>query len=103
MNTRAQKLNINQMYVFWACIGIIALLVLMYVYFVNMAIFHTAERTRVEERITDVKSQISQLELELIDETRELTIDYAYTLGFLDVSEPTFVKRDQNIRVTLNE
>lgn len=103
MKTRAQKFNINQIYMFWTGVALIGVFSFMYIYFINITIFHTAERSNIEESITDIKSQISQLELELIDGTRELTINYAYTLGFNDIDEPTFVKRDHNTRLSLNE
>lgn len=103
MKTRAQKFNTNQIYMFWGGIALVVIFSFMYIYFVNVTIFHTAERSNIEETITDLKSQISQLELELIDGTRELTLSYAYTLGFNDIKEPTFVKRDHNTRLSLNE
>lgn len=98
-----QKFHINQTHIFWACVGIIAMLIFSYIYFVNITIFHTADRSNIEESITDLKSSISQLELELIDETRTVTLEEAYDLGFRDVKSPVFVKRDHNTRLTIND
>jgi len=88
---------------FWALIAAIGVSLFLYVYFVNVATFHTAERQHVEDGIIDTKSLISQLELEIIEMNRSVTQEYAYALGFTTIDEVQFVERDTTVSLSLNE
>jgi hypothetical protein len=103
MKFKTLKLNNYQGHAFWTCVGLIVIFISLYIYFVNVTIFLTAERSNTEEALIDLKSSISQLELEFIEETRSLTINYAHELGFQKIGKPIFVKRDNNTRLTLND
>jgi cell division protein FtsL len=103
MNTATKKININQVQIFWTVLALIVLAIFTYIYFVNVAIFNTANRHHIEEAIVEAKSDISELELEFIDKTRIITRDYAKSEGFSEIDKTVFVKRDPNTRVTLNE
>lgn len=98
---KTRKLNINQVYILWFLVAGIVALIALYIYFVNVTIFHTAERQELDESITEIKTSISQLELELIDGTREITKDYAYNLGFQEVEEVSYVSRDPSTKLSL--
>jgi cell division protein FtsL len=101
MNTKT--LPFTYTHIFWGLIVSIVLSMSLYIYFVNSAIFSAAERQNVEERIVEIKSSISALELQFIEKTRNVTLEYANTLGFKEVEPKVFVERDSNSRVTLYE
>lgn len=100
--TKSQTLNINQTTVVWALVAFIVLSIGLYIYFVNVTILQTADRQHIEEIITDTKSQISQLELEFIENNRGVTKEYAESLGFKEASSVVFLTRSDT-RLTFNE
>ncbi|MFT5179834.1 MAG: hypothetical protein ACI9GH_000218 [Candidatus Paceibacteria bacterium] len=89
--------------IFWGLIISIVLSMFLYIYFVNAAIFNAAERQHVQESIIEIKSSISALELQFIDKTRNITMEYANSMGFTEIEPLVFVERDSNSRVTLYE
>lgn len=101
MRTNIVKININNSYAFWALITMIVLVIGLYIYFVNLTILHTAERQHIGESIDDIKSSISQLELELIDGTKEINEEYALSLGFHELKNKTYLERDPSTRLSL--
>ena len=103
MQSRSNTLHINHTHVFWALVALIATSVFLYGYFVNVTIWHTAERQEVEDSIIEIKTAVSQLELEIIDSNRNLTKEYAYQIGFSPVNELVFVERNNVTRLSLNE
>lgn len=98
-----RTLQLSYTKIFWGLIFSIVLSMSLYIYFVNSAIFNTAQRQDVEESVIEIKSSISALELQFIEKTRNVTLDYATTLGFNEVEPQVFVERDSNSRVTLYE
>jgi hypothetical protein len=66
-----------------------------------VAILHAAERQHLDEEMTNLRTSISQLELELIENTRGITKDYALSLGFSEVSEKVFLERDPSSKLSL--
>ena len=102
MHTQSRTLNINNVHIFWTLVAFIATAIFLYGYFVNVTILHTAERQEIEDTIVDLKTDISQLELALIEQNRNLTKEYAYNIGFDSVNELVFVERG-NTSLTLNE
>lgn len=93
----------TQVRLFYALIAAIGVALFLYVYFVNVATFHTAERQHIEDAIIDTKSVISQLELEVIEANRNVTKEYAYAIGFTGVDGVQFVERDTTVSLSLNE
>lgn len=57
-------------------------------------IFNTANRNVAEESILEVKSEISELEFVFLEKTRNLTKEFAYSIGFQDVNEVVFVQNN---------
>ncbi len=100
--SRSLAVHLNQTAVVWSLLAAIILCIGLYIYFVNATILHTAARQHVAEAITDTKSQISQLELEFIENTRGITKEYAQGLGFTESSSLVFVTR-ADTRLTFNE
>ena len=101
MRTNTVKININNSYALRALVALIVTSIGMYIYFVNVAILQTAERQDLDESITDIKSSISQLELQLIDGTKEINKEYALALGFREVEDKVYLERDPSTRLSL--
>ena len=103
MNTRTytkQQIYAFHILAFWALVSLIILTIFLYIYFVNQAIFHVAERSQIEEQIAETKSTISENELALINKSRALTREYAMNRGFTQVNDVVFVERDPSTRVS---
>lgn len=88
---------------FWALVSFLVLSVLAYAYFVNATIFHTAQRQHLEDAIIESKSAVSELELAVIETSRNVTRTYAQALGFVDATTLVFVERDTNVSLSLHE
>ena len=103
MQTRSKTFQITQFHIFWSLVALIATSIFLYGYLVNVTIWHTAERQEIEDSIVEIKTSISQLELKVIDSSRNLTKEYAYNMGFALVDDLTFVERNNVTRLSLNE
>ena len=79
--------------VFWALMGLILCLFAFYGYFVSKSITNVLLREEVEENILAVHSEISQLEFEYLDRKNEVTLEFAYAMGFQDIEDKEFVAR----------
>jgi hypothetical protein len=82
---------------------LIVLMVALQIYFAVVVTLQTADRGFAGDSINDMKSSISQLEYRLIEKNREITREYAYSLGFQDVDDKLFVHRDSVKSLSLNE
>ena len=101
--TKTLKLPFSQVNFFWVLVSLIAVSILFYAYLVNSTVMNTAARQNAEEMITETRSAISQLELQLIDTNRTLTREYASRIGLSDVDGLVFIERSEGERLSLNE
>jgi len=92
--TQVRQMNKKQILFFWGVVALIGIFIVAYVYFVNIMIFNTANRKVTEESILEVKSEISELEFVFLEKTKNLTKDFAYSIGFQDVNEVVFVQNN---------
>lgn len=101
MRSIVHKHNIPLIKIFW--MAFIALIVFsgLYMYFIGQTVFAAAEREATEERVVELQTHISELELALIEQRRMVTREYAYTQGFVEVDQTVFVKRDPTTRLSL--
>ena len=95
MNKIAEKMNINQLEkkIFWFLAGVIGISSMLYVYLVNQTILNIVMRENVESEMVDLESKISELEFEYITLKNDINIDYAYSIGFVDVEKVKFASR----------
>jgi hypothetical protein len=66
----------------WALTGMIALVAFSYAYFVNGAIVNIVATKDMQVRISDLTSQVGNLETEYLAAKSSLSMDEAATLGF---------------------
>jgi cell division protein FtsL len=103
MNQKTIKINKKNVQIFYLLSAVLLASILLYIYFINIAIFNTSKIQKVSEEITNTRSQISQLELELIDINRKITTNTASKLGLVPARERVFVERNVRTSLTLNE
>ena len=65
----------------------------LYVYFVSTSIINILVRKEIENKITAVSSRMSDLEAEYLVRKNEITLEYAYTQGFANVTSKQFAVR----------
>jgi hypothetical protein len=93
----------SQKYLFWTLLSLIAFFIIFYAYFVNATVINTANLQKNDDLVIDTRSEISQLEFKLIEENKNFTRDYAYSIGLVEISDPVFVARNSNSGLSLNE
>lgn len=101
MNITKHQNRIDLVKVFWITSVSLIAFSLLYMYFIGQTIFAAAERESIESNLIEVQTNISELELSLIDHRRAVTREYATELGFVEVDETVFVKRDPTTRLSL--
>jgi len=104
MNTAIIKLRkFEEMFASWAIFAVFISLAILYVYFVNNAVHKIAEREKIEQSISELRSKIGELEFSYIKAQESVTLEYAETLGLIEAQNPKFVSRiDTGVVLTLN-
>ena len=78
---------------FWALLGILILSVGFYLFCINNTVRNVVSRENLESEANKITLDISDKEFQYISMRNSVTIDLAYTLGFKDVSQKTFIKK----------
>ncbi|MFH1979402.1 MAG: hypothetical protein ABII97_03405 [Patescibacteria group bacterium] len=60
---------------------------MMYMYFINLAVLKTAERKHNLSKLSEIRREFQELEMDYINKLNKLNISYAETLGFVE-SDP---------------
>jgi sensor histidine kinase regulating citrate/malate metabolism len=89
---RSMLFNIEQRIIF-VLIAAVVIFVLLYVYFVGMAIINTVVRKEVEHDAAQLKSTVAQLEVRYLTEKNEITVALAMSMGFVRIENKTFAQR----------
>lgn len=77
----------------WVLIGLVGILVVSYVIFIQKAIVKTAERTLLERKVTELNIQVSTLEAKYINLGQKIGSGSISLFGLLEVDDPIFVQR----------
>lgn len=80
---------------------LVLVLLISYVYFVNMTISTIADHNDFEDKIAAIQSGSTQVEEEYLSLQDGVNIEMAYNRGFVDTLDTKFVSRE--IRVSLYE
>ena len=75
--------------------------IFMYVYYVQSIVFDIVARKASVERIDALSSDIVELEYALINRRQALTLSYAHTLGFVDVTGIHYAKPNAGKELSL--
>lgn len=101
MGTIAYKYNITLTKLFWTISISLIVFSGLYMFFISQTVFQAAQRESIEESLVEIQTNISELELALIDKKRMVTREYAKSQGFVYIEDTTFVKRDPGTRLSL--
>lgn len=67
--------------------------IFLYGYFISTSIFTVIVREEVDRDIITISSTISELEAKYLSLKNEITLEYAYSHGFLDISSKSYTQR----------
>lgn len=95
MNKISKQLNINclERKVFWSLAVLLVFSSIMYAYLVNQTILNIVERENLEGDIITLNSNISELEFDYISLKNDINLDYAHSIGFVNVGKVKFASR----------
>jgi len=88
---------------FYAFLALAGVLLVVYLYFINLSVFNIAYSQKAIAQIDDLKTTVASLEAEYLGITQsQITTDYAASLGFLMVTGGQNYAVVDNQRVTLS-
>lgn len=80
-----------------ASLGILAVLVATYMYFVGKIVFDVVARRHAEASIRSTKSSVSSLEASYFEEMKGLDLDRAVALGLSESHNALYASRDTSV------
>ena len=80
--------------IFFSAGAALAVLVVLYIYFVVASIAHVAARQELLSKISAAQAEVGTLETAYFKKTAGITESYAEELGFVTPSKNVFVERD---------
>ncbi|MFA5838923.1 MAG: hypothetical protein WC849_03225 [Candidatus Paceibacterota bacterium] len=103
LNKQIAKTSKTEKRIFYILTFFLVIVSVSYIYFMGSTIQNTAQRTNIESEIKTISSQISGLELEYLSAKNNLTLDYAYSIGFKDVKKINYISKKPELNgITLN-
>ncbi len=95
MNEVVKKINVVQLErnFFWGLLITLIFSVILYSFFVNQIVLNIVERENLENDIVALSSKISGFEFNYIALKNDIDIDYAHSIGFVDVKNVKFASR----------
>lgn len=91
----------KNIFFFWSLITGVAVMVSMYVYSVNTAILHTAQRQEVQNQIAELRSEISGQQGVLLAKKQEITRSDTEAFDLIAIEDSLFVYRSSDTRLSL--
>ena len=93
-------LQINrEKYIFWTLIGILFVCAGFYIFCINTTVRNVVTRQKLENQTGQLILKIGNSEFQYIALKNKITLPIAYSLGFRDVLEKTFVSRESVSKV----
>ena len=74
-----------------------------YMYFVSISIAHVVMRKEVDRQITDISTNISQLETSYIDMQHEVSNDIASHKGYVVADTKVFIDKSNSDTLVMNQ
>ena len=89
--------NINtQIMLFRILIIASIILSILYIYLIGSITFNVIARKSLENTVTDLTSQVNQLDLTYLNNIKGINKEYAQSKGFVDVHQNIFASRNIN-------
>jgi len=99
---QAKAVQLNKERIFWILAVVLFALFMTYAYLVNAAILNAVGRQNAEDKLSTLSSQNGQLEMTYITLENNLSLAYAYSLGYQDVDAPQFIARASGTDLSYN-
>ncbi|MDQ5969444.1 MAG: hypothetical protein QG579_601 [Patescibacteria group bacterium] len=84
---------------FWALVSVLVLFVGFYMFFVRTTINNVVARQNLESEASTLSLEIGSKEFEYITKRNAVTLTLAYSMGFKDSQEKTFIARNPSTKV----
>lgn len=78
---------------FWCLVSLAVAFSGFYIYFVNGAIINVVERQKIEREIVSINSRIGDMESSYISLNNKISLEYAFSAGFVKVAKEKYVYR----------
>ncbi|KKQ83590.1 MAG: hypothetical protein UT07_C0002G0002 [Parcubacteria group bacterium GW2011_GWB1_38_8] len=92
----------HRIHLFWTFITISILSLSFYIYAINAAARHIAERQDLEKQIAEIETNLNSLEFAYIELKNNVTIELAYQYGFREARVPLYVSRTSPASLSFN-
>ena len=92
MTEKILQLN-TEKNIFWTLIGILFFCAIFYMYSINVTIRNVVARQNFENKVVDLSLSVGNDEFQYITLRNGVTLQLAYSLGFKDVKEKTYVSK----------
>ena len=92
MTEKILQLN-TEKNIFWTLVGILAICAIFYMYSINVTIRNVVARQNLQNNVTTETLAIGNDEFQYINLQNKITLPLAYSLGFQDVKEKTYISR----------
>lgn len=66
-----------------------------YLFLVNHTVLNVVHREKMTENISVLQARLSEMETSYISKKNSISLDYAYSEGFKEVSDTQFIERAQ--------
>ncbi len=95
MTERVLQLN-REKTIFWALIWVLLLGMGFYMYFINTTVHNVVARQNNETEATRLTMAIGSQEFKYIEEKNAVTLELAYSLGFKETDQKTFIAQGKS-------
>lgn len=85
MTTKLRTIEYPHRRAVWGALSFLALMVVLYIYFVNSIIMGVVARERMIAAIGDLRTEVTTLESRYVALASTITLDRAYALGLQEV------------------
>ena len=92
MTEKILQLN-TEKNIFWTLIGILFFCAIFYMYSINVTIRNVVARQNLENKISELTLSVGNHEFQYIALRNSVTLPLAYSMGFKDVKEKTYISK----------
>lgn len=92
----------HQMMLFGALSFVIVLLGAIYIYFLSVIVMETVARNQKFQTIQILREKSDNIEKKYLELLSKINLDYAYSLGFVDVNSLVSVERQTAVAQNVN-
>ena len=96
MTKVSQKSIQKEKAIFMVLVAVCIMLVSLYMYFVSASVVHVVMRTEIDQEITKISSDISELEGKYIEAQHRVSSDIASLQGYQKTAEKIFLDRNED-------